>query len=139
MFLVDTSFFIDYFKGTEGSEFTQFTHLVEQGVPCGINTYIYQELLQGAKDEKEYGLLKKYLSSLPFYPLKDNKQSIEEASALYRRCRKKGVTIRSTIDCLIVQTALEHNLVLAHNDRDFIRIGEVVPALKLFSPVAFLS
>ncbi len=138
MLLVDTSFFIEYFKGSEGSEFTQFTYLMDQGVPCGINTHIYQELLQGTRNDKEYSLLKEYLSSLPFFELKHGQRSIERAAILYKGCRARGVTVKCTIDILIAQIALEHGLVLLHRDRDFMRIGEVVPELKLFSPIQFL-
>ncbi|HEY3276329.1 MAG TPA: PIN domain-containing protein [Syntrophorhabdaceae bacterium] len=42
-------------------------------------------------------------------------------------CRKKGITIRSTIDCLIAQTVLEHNLILLHSDDDFNAISKVIP------------
>jgi len=45
--------------------------------------------------------------------------------------RKKGVTVRSSIDCLIVQTALEHDLLLLHEDRDFDEIAKIVP-LKIY-------
>ena len=46
-------------------------------------------------------------------------------------CRKKGITIRSTIDCLIAETALEHDLRLLHNDNDFVAMSQVIP-LKFF-------
>jgi predicted nucleic acid-binding protein len=46
-------------------------------------------------------------------------------------CRKKGITIRSTIDCLIAQTALENDLILLHEDYDFDLMAKVIP-LKFF-------
>ncbi len=53
-------------------------------------------------------------------------------ASLYARCRRAGVTPRSTIDCLLAQIAIEHNLLLLHSDRDFPRIAAVVPELKLY-------
>jgi len=46
-------------------------------------------------------------------------------------CRRAGITIRSSIDCLIARVAIEHGLMLLHDDRDFERISKVVPDLTL--------
>lgn len=46
-------------------------------------------------------------------------------------CRKQGITIRSTIDCLIAQTAIEHDLLLLHRDNDFSAMSKIVP-LKFY-------
>jgi predicted nucleic acid-binding protein len=56
-----------------------------------------------------------------------------EAARLYQACPAAGVTIRSTIDCFIAQLAIEHDLVLLHGDRDFERMAEVAPNLRLRS------
>ena len=45
-------------------------------------------------------------------------------------CRKEGVAVRSTVDCLVAQCAIESELVLLHHDMDFKRIARVVPRLK---------
>jgi predicted nucleic acid-binding protein len=131
MILVDTSVLIDFFKGvkTEGSR--KFETVLQRGIPFGINSFILQEVLQGAASEKEFSLLKKYLSTQRFYDLKDPIDSFINAARLYMACRKKGVTIRSTIDCLIAETALEHGLLLLHSDNDFNAIARVIP-LKFF-------
>jgi predicted nucleic acid-binding protein len=131
MILVDTSVLIEFFRGvkTEGSE--KFETVLRRGAPFGINSFIFQEVLQGAASEKEFSVLKKYLSSQRFYHLKDQVGSFVNAAKLYMECRKKGITIRSTIDCLIAETALEHNLRLLHSDKDFAAISQVIP-LKFF-------
>jgi predicted nucleic acid-binding protein len=54
------------------------------------------------------------------------------AARMYFRCRKKGMTINSTVDCLIAQTAIENNSYLLHNDSDFDNIAKVA-ALKMLS------
>mgnify|MGYP001825603953 FL=1 len=93
---------------------------------------IYQEVLQGAKSEKEYAGLKKYLSSQRFFHPQDPIETFAKAARIYFRCRKKGVTVRSTVDCMIAQIAIENELLLLHNDKDFEAMAAVAP-LKLFN------
>lgn len=88
---------------------------------------MYQEVLQVGKDEREFKLLKEYLSTQRFYDLKNGKESYEKAAELYFKCKKKGINIRSTIDVIIAQIAIENNLFLLHNDKDFSQIALVEP------------
>jgi len=131
MILVDTSILIEFFKGTMQEGAKKFESVLKKGIPFGINSIIFQEVLQGAKSEKEYNLLKDYLSKQRFYHLKDTVESFADAAKIYFDCRKAGITIRSTIDCIVAQTALENDLLLLHNDRDFQAMTKVVP-LKFF-------
>jgi len=94
-------------------------------------TYIYQEVLQGVKTEKNFITLKKYLGSQRFYELKHPKESRASAAKLYFDCRKTGVTINSAIDLIIAQTAIENDLFLLHNDSDYEKIAGIT-ALKSF-------
>ena len=122
MVLIDTSVFINYLKGVENESTIKFDNIISKKIPFGINNYIYQEILQGSANEKEFKTLHAYLTKMPFYPLK-NKKSYSNAALLYFKCRKQGITIRSTIDLLIAQTAIENNLFLLHNDNDFANIA----------------
>src|SRR5208283_1751519 len=126
MILVDTSVLIDYLKGKDNQSVRKFEKILADNIPFGINNYIYQEILQGAKDEKEFNTLTEYLDKQIFYELKKDKQSFKAAAEIYIKCRKKGVTVRSTIDLLIVQTAIENKLSLLHNDADFDNISKVI-------------
>ena len=132
MILVDTSILIHFFKGVDNEGSRKFGTVLHRGIPFGINSLIFQEVLQGAGSEKEYLTLKKYLETQRFYHLKDPVDSFAKAAKIYLDCRKKGITIRSTIDCLIAQTALENDLSLLHEDNDFDLMAKVVP-LKLFN------
>jgi predicted nucleic acid-binding protein len=127
MILVDTSVLIDFLKGfqTEGRD--KFEVVLHRKIPFGITSFILQEVLQGAASEKEFLLLKKYLLSQKFYHPKDPVDSFARAARIYMDCRKQGITIRSTIDCIIVQTTIEHDLFLLHNDSDFNAMVKVVP------------
>ena len=119
MILVDTSVLIDLFKGEANSAVDHLHSIIRQQVPFGITSVIYQEVLQGAKTEKEFNSLHEYLSTQRFFHPKDPLSSYAAAADIYYSCRRKGVTIRSTIDCLIAQIALEHKLLLLHSDKDF--------------------
>ena len=132
MILVDTSVFIDYLKGKNNSATDKLNTIIELNIPFGITFQIYQELLQGTETQKDFAILKKYLNTFTFYLAKDGKQSYEEAARIYFLCRKQGITIRSSIDCLIVQIVREHNLKLLHNDRDFDNIKKVISDLEFF-------
>ena len=127
MILADTSVLIDFLEGRETESGHRLKAVLQQGIPFGINSFIYQEVLQGAKSVKEYRLLKKYLETQLFYHPKDPVESFAKAARIYFDCRRKGVTIRSTIDCIIAQTAIEHDLFLLHNDSDYDSMARVIP------------
>jgi len=131
MILVDTSILIQFFKGANTEGCAKFIGALQRGVPFGINSLIFQEVLQGAGSEKEFSTLKRYLETQRFYHLNDPIESFAKAAKIYLDCRKKGITIRSTIDCLIAQTALENGLLLLHEDNDFNLMAKVIP-LKFF-------
>lgn len=125
MILVDTSVLIDYLKGKQNTATDRLQTALHSGIPYGINSFIYQELLQGVRTIKEFNLLKQYLDTQIFYHLRDEKESYALAAHIYFDCRRKGITISSTVDCLIAQTAIDNNLLLLHNDADFDKIAEV--------------
>ncbi len=125
MVLVDTSVFVNYFKGKKTAATVRLESLLDSG--CVITSVIYQELLQGAKDKREFSLLQAYLSTQTFCHPLDSILSYEKAAQIYFDCRKKGLTVRSKIDCLIAQLAIEHELSLLHDDEDFTKIAKVVP------------
>jgi len=131
MILVDTSVLIYFFKGVDSESSRKFRIVLQRGIPFGINSLIFQEVLQGAGSEKEYLTLKKYLETQRFYHLREPIESFAKAAKIYLDCRKKGITIRSTIDCVIAEAALENDLFLLHDDKDFDAIAKVVP-LKIY-------
>jgi len=124
MILVDTSVLIDYLNGIDNRSTKMFHQVLEKGIPFGINHVIYMEVLQGAKTERDYNALKKYLDTQTFYELERRKESYADAAKMYFKLRQKGVTVKSTMDCLIAQVAIENDLFLLHNDQDFSRISK---------------
>lgn len=133
MILVDTSVLIDFLNGKSNNKVSFFDRILETKVPYGINTFIFQEVLQGARDIKEYSSLKEYLESLPFYYLKNGLDSYEKAAFINFTCRRNGKTIRSTIDLIIAQTAIENDLWILHNDDDFDHMAKVIENIKIYN------
>jgi len=130
--LVDTSVWIDYLGSNETEASTILDGLLTRGVPTGLTSLIYQELLQGTSSEETFDTLKSYLDTQIFYHPQDSWASYANAAALYAQCRRAGITLRSTVDCLIAQISIENGLWLLHNDKDFDRMAQVVSDLQLF-------
>ncbi len=133
MILVDTSVLIDFLKGHHTDPVKLLDDILEKKVSFGINEFIYQEILQGSKTRNEFYKIKEYLETIPFYHLHDHKESYERAAYNNVVCQCAGITIRSTIDFLIAQTAIENNLLLLHNDRDFDKMSKVIADLKIYT------
>lgn len=131
MYLVDTSVLVDYLREKENAAVQYFIQIMNDRIPFGITSLIYQEILQGAASKKDLKILIEFLESQRFFYPKDAKKSYQQAAELYIQCRSKGLTIRSTIDCLIAQVSIEHELILLHNDKDFTNMKKAVPELKL--------
>lgn len=118
MILIDTSAFIEFLNRTGSSFDKEIEYLINNDEELAFADITITEILQGIKDDKDFNEIKSSLMAFPIYSLKSTDSYIA-AAALYRKCRKNGLTIRSTIDLLIAQIALEHDLVLMHNDKDF--------------------
>ena len=128
--LVDTSVWIDFFNGVSSPARMTLRKLLEMEEEVCISSYILTETLQGFKDNREFESAKRNLLHLPIFILAEV-ESYVKAAQLYRTCRKQGLTIRKTADCLIAQTAIEHDVPLLHNDKDFDRIASVT-RLQIF-------
>jgi predicted nucleic acid-binding protein len=131
VYLVDTSAWLDYLKGIKSPVVTKLTEVLDRQIPFGITGVIYQEILQGAGTEEDFALLEEYFGTQRFYHPCDLVETYRSAAALYARCRRGGVTPRSTVDCFIAQVAIEHELQLIHSDRDFTAMARVIHELKI--------
>ncbi len=97
----------------------------------GITSVIYQEVLQGAASPAKFGYIADHLDSQTFYYPPHTKTSYKESARMYFACRRRGITIRNSVDCLVARVAIEHDLLLLHDDRDFEALAMVVPELSL--------
>lgn len=127
MVLVDTSVLIDFLRGAENAGVERFQRVLDSNIPFGISPLTYLEVLQGTRTEKDHATVKSYLETHRFFGLLDEKESYAAAARIYFDCRRKGITVNSTVDCLIAQTAIENDLTLLHNDADFDRMRKVAP------------
>lgn len=119
MILVDTSVWIDFVRGRETDAVGRLRVALDRGVVAALTPFIYQEILQGADSERSFRELREFFGSQAFLHPRDAVDSHAEAAKLYFECRRKGVTIRSAVDCLVAQIAIEHGVALLHDDRDF--------------------
>jgi predicted nucleic acid-binding protein len=132
VFLVDTSVWIDYLRDIPTESVEKFQRILDEGSRFGITSAIFQEVLQGAESDSAFARLQTFLGEQIFYHPQDPVLSYAEAARIYARCRRVGITIRSTIDCLIARIAIEHGLLLLHSDKDFDWIATVVPDLEIY-------
>ena len=132
MILVDTSVLVDVLKGVQNEKSALFKRIVERNLSYGISEYTYLELLQGARNHKEYSNLNDYLLDMTIYMLPKTVEIYEQAASMYFNLRRQGVTPRSTIDVIIAFTAIEHGLMLLHNDKDFDAMEDNVAELKSY-------
>ncbi len=130
MYLVDTSVWVNYINGTDSPAVEFLDQLLLVPMMVGITDLIYMEILQGAKSESAFKKLQRYFSTQKFYRFADPQSSYAKAASLYLSCRRQGITVRSSIDCLIAQCALENELILLHHDRDYKNLQKVMPRLK---------
>ena len=117
MILVDTSVWIDYFKGTANRPTDLLDKLLGQE-PLAIGDLILTEVLQGVDDERDFNGARKMLTSLIVVELGGQEIAIQAAKN-FRALRRLGVTVRKTIDTVIATRCIESRYDLLHNDRDF--------------------
>ena len=117
MVLVDTTIWIDFFSGKSTSGVDELERLLNGGediCTCGI---ILTEVLQGIREDEDYQRTLSRFDSFLYLPM--NRQVFVRAAGIYRSLRHRGITIRKPIDCVIASVAIEHDITLLHNDRDF--------------------
>jgi predicted nucleic acid-binding protein len=131
--LVDTSVWIDWLNARESAETDWLRRAIKIGHPIIIPGLVLTEVLRGVAGEPEARRLERMLSQFDPPPALDE-TDYRDAARLYRECRSKGVTIASTVDCLIAQLAIRHGLKLLTCDRDFAAIAHVAPLRLMHGP-----
>ena len=131
MILIDSSVWIDWLRGsdTDAVRFVQARQDVEE---LALTQMIYLEVLQGANTDSHYEAIKRVLSKQTMLEPLDSLVTFEAAAQLYRTARRKGLTVRKPVDCLIAAIALEQRALLVHNDRDFLALASASPQLVVY-------
>ena len=124
MILIDSSAWIEYLRDTGSPACERVSELLDDDAPIATCDTVVMEILAGTTSERTASDLMRLLDRCSFFPVRPLFDSTG-AAAIYRACRRAGFTPRRLNDCLIAGLALEHDLSVLHQDRDFKRIAEV--------------
>jgi hypothetical protein len=117
LILVDSSVWIDYFRGTMTAQTEILDALLGQE-PLAIGDLILTEVLQGFDDERDFNEARQMLTALTVVELGGEEIAIQAAKN-FQALRKLGVSVCRTIDTVIATRCIESGYDLLHNDRDF--------------------
>ena len=124
MIVADTSVWIDYVNGVVTPQ-TNILDIELENRRVATGDLIIVEFLQGFREDKQFQEAKDLMDSLEYYDFVGREIAISAAQN-FRKLRKKGITIRKTIDVLIATFCIEYGFELLHNDRDFDPMEEVL-------------
>jgi predicted nucleic acid-binding protein len=131
MVIVDSTVWVDYFRGTNTAE----TLWLEKGIgsePIGLIDLILCEVLQGIRGDRQFDTVKAQLLEFDVFDSGGVEMAVA-AAANYRKLTAKGYTVRKTIDCWIASFCLQEGHSLLHRDKDFDPFESVL-GLKVIHP-----
>jgi predicted nucleic acid-binding protein len=117
MVLIDTTVWIDFFAGRQLPHVAILERLIKDREDICICGIILTEVLQGIRGKSEFRKTKELFKAMIFLPMPYS--VFLGAAEIYRTLRRKGITIRNSVDCMIASVAIENDMMLLHNDRDF--------------------
>lgn len=117
MILVDSSVWIDYFRGSATPQVERLDALLGSE-PIATGDLILAEVLQGFVSDRDFNTARKLMTSLVIVDLVGQNIAIQ-AARNFRALRSLGVTVRKTIDTLIATRCIVSGLPLLYSDRDF--------------------
>ena len=118
MVLVDSSVWIDYFSTDRSTPQTEHLEQLVSTTPIVVGDLILAEVLQGFRNDNDYKTARSLLENFEMVTISSVEIAIKSADN-YRLLRKKGLTVRKTIDCLIATYCIENKISFLHSDRDF--------------------
>jgi predicted nucleic acid-binding protein len=122
--LVDTSAWIEVFRRPQRITLERMVDDRDRIVTC---LPVIQEVLQGFVDERAFRIAHTAMHALPCVDSPLSAEVVDAAVDLYRRARRAGMTVRSSIDCLIAASASRHHLTVVHCDRDYPQLSTIAP------------
>lgn len=117
MTLVDTSAWVEYLRATGSGTHRAVRALLEADEPFATCAAVRMEVLMGARSERHLRELTALLARGTMLPTTPG--HYDEAAAMYRQCRRAGVTVRKAMDCLIGAHAVRAATAVLHHDEDF--------------------
>jgi hypothetical protein len=119
--LVDTSVWIEVFRARRPLDLESVVDFDDVATCLPV----VQEVLQGFREEAAYRRARESMLSLPIVESPLAEDVFVEAVDLYRSARRAGITVRSSVDCLVAACAIRHDLEVLHRDRDYAGLAEV--------------
>ncbi len=120
--LVDSSVWVDYLSNRESPLVALLDRSLRESRLVATTGVILQEILQGARTERAFHLLRSRLARLAYLPA--TKETFVAAAALHRKARGHGMTV-PTVDALIASTAISHGAPLLTADAHFRALASV--------------
>jgi predicted nucleic acid-binding protein len=117
MILVDSSVWVGYFSGKINPQTDWLDSALGREIII-VGDLILAEVLQGFKSDRDFHTAKELLSRFRFMEMLGQELAVRSAEN-YRFLRRKGVTVRKTIDIMIGTFCIHHNMSLLHDDQDF--------------------
>ena len=127
--LVDTTVWIDLFRGTPSPKVARLEDLIQKREDICCCGFVLTEVLQGIRAEEELVETKRLFEGLIYLP--DSRSTFELAATIYRELRRKGCTVRNSIDCLIAAIVVQQGVALLENDRAYQFIDQHYPLNRL--------
>ena len=119
--IIDTSAWIEYLRDSNSATCNEVDQLLNfEPTICDA---VRMEIFAGARDDQHLAQLERLLARAKV--LATESVDYDNAAAIYRACRRLGLTIRTQIDCLIAAVAIRTDTTLLHNDSDFDAIAQV--------------
>ena len=124
MIFVDSSVWIDYFNGNNTLE-VELLHSILGRESIVIGDVVLAEVLQGFRKDRDFRKAHELLAAFPLVNVLNEEIAVQSARN-FRLLRKKGKTVRKTLDSIIATFCIVNNVALLHSDRDFEPFVEVL-------------
>jgi predicted nucleic acid-binding protein len=121
MMIVDSNTWADFFNGVPNPHVQRLEAALSEEEELAVIPIIITEVLQGFRTDTGFRGARRVLVSLPV--IHPTVQCHVEAAHLHRSLRRRGVTVRGAVDCIIAQTCLDFDAELLSPDSDFEQIA----------------
>lgn len=125
MILADTSAWVEFDRATGSAVDVRLTELIAEDGPLAVTEPVVMEVLAGARTDARGHDLRRLLQRFYLHPV-DPTPDFEAAARIYRQCRKKGITPRGLLDCLITAIAWRNGATLLAYDIGLHRVAGIV-------------
>lgn len=125
MILADSSAWVEYDRATGSAVDRRLTTLIAGAGALAVTGPVVMEVTAGARDDRGAARLRDLLLSFSYLPF-DPASDFDAAARIYRRCRRRGITPRGTVDCMVAAVAWRHGATLLALDPDLERVAKVM-------------